>query len=305
MNRVLIWGSVLAVSFLSVAPSWAQLQGTDNTPGTPCTRKGAVQMTANATGPGAYILTCDGNAPAGKWVATLNAELPTASAQVANKQYVDSAVASATSGSCQMPAADTTGYSEGGKPFFCRSTSVLSGGISTFAVINDGRACESGMKCISGNCVSGYGAGQIMPDGTIYVGPFGGYTLYAAPSDQSTGAAWKTGTGVNDIATDSSNDGLANSNQVPNSTTFPAFKLCKDLTYGGHADWYLPALNEVALLYTNLRLGITNPYGLAMTYYTSSTEVNASQNNIFHMSNGATTGVTKTQGYTVRCVRRE
>ncbi len=98
MKRVLVFGGIAVLSFFCAAPSWAQLEGTDNTPGTPCTRKGAVQMTANASGPGAYILTCDGNAPSGKWVATLNAALPTASAQVANKQYVDTAVASVSGG---------------------------------------------------------------------------------------------------------------------------------------------------------------------------------------------------------------
>ena len=264
-------------------------------------------MTANATGPGAYILTCDDNAPLGKWVATINAVLPVANAQVANKEYVDTAVAAAGGGSCQAPVADTTGYTEGGNLFYCRSTLVASGGVSVSSSINNGRACGNNQRCVSGTCVSGDGAGQVMPDGTVLLGSFGGYTLYTTPADQGASVQWKTSAGVNDIATDSNTDGLANSNQVPNSTTFPAFKLCKDLSFGGYSDWYLPAVDELSFLYTQLKAGTTsNPFGLVAIGYFSSTEVSTFYVHHVSLTDGTVyNNTSKSATARIRCVRRQ
>ncbi len=306
-------GMIVCAMLCLLAPSvsHAQLVGDDNIPGTTCDKKGAIQMTANASGPGAYILTCDGNAPSGKWVATLNADLPTANMQVANKLYVDQAVASTGGGgnNCQLPAADTTGYNEGGLPFFCRSTTIVMGGVIISTAINEGRACAANAKCSSGICTPGNGFGQIMPDGSLYVGNFNGYTLYAAPMDQGTGR-WKTSYGADDIATDSNDDGLANSNQIPNSTVFPAFKLCKDLSWGGHTDWYLPAQNELLLMYARLKEGTTSgPFGFASSErYWSSTELALNTAAAMPFSTGVIyTGGLKASSniWPVRCVRRE
>ena len=299
---------ILGVLLGLPAVSRAQLTGDDITPGMACSRKGAVTMTANATGPGAYILTCDNDAPSGKWVATINAAMPTSNAQVANKQYVDQAVASSGGGggSCQMPSADTVGFDEGGKPFFCRRTNVYTGGSTIATSINEGRKCDEERKCASGLCVAGIGAGQIMPDGTVYVGVFGGRTLYIAPTNQGA-ARWKDVIGANDIAVDSNDDGLENSNQVPNNATFAAFKLCKDMTFGGHNDWYLPAKNEIAFLFTQLKQGITPEfYQLSSQNYWSSTELNANYSYLTSMATGVVSGNDlKYNSYLVRCMRRE
>ena len=98
-NRLLITGFA-AFCFLvpAMVPhmAMAQLQGADTTPGTACSVEDSVQLTANPSGTGGYILTCEG----GVWVATLNAALPTANEQVATKEYVDSAVAAGGIGAC-------------------------------------------------------------------------------------------------------------------------------------------------------------------------------------------------------------
>jgi len=255
----LLVGALLCVCAMPPFAAHAQLVGTDNVPGTACSAKGSVQMTANATGPGAYILTCDGDAPLGKWVATINAELPTANAQVANKEYVDSAVAAG--GSCSA-----------GGPTDCRNI------------------------------------GDLCADGTVFAGyhPTLNEALFIPTTDQGTTSAWKTSTGVNDIATDSTYDGRANTNQVANSTTFPAFKLCKDLTTGGYSDWYLPAQVEAYYLWSvrgTIEAGgnITN---FQNAIYWSSTEYGTSNAWFQYFPNGAQDVYAKNNALRVRCVRR-
>lgn len=130
--------------------------------------------------------------------------------------------------------------------------------------------------------------------------------LYVTNANQSTSSQWKTSTGADDIATDSTEDGKINDGQVPNSSTFPAFKLCKDLTDGGFSDWYLPARDELNLLWKNASAIDANAAGnFTTSYYLSSTE-NPS-NNMWHQlfSYGMQDTTNKTDNNDVRCVRRD
>ncbi|WP_409562641.1 hypothetical protein [Hyphomicrobium sp. MC8b] len=89
--------------------------------------------------------------------------------------------------------------------------------------------------------------GSVCRDGTVYAGrhPHTQVQLFIPSTNQGTTMQWKTSAGANDIATDSVTDGRVNSDQVANSATFPAFKLCKDLRAGGHSDWYVPSQLEM------------------------------------------------------------
>jgi hypothetical protein len=92
---------------------------------------------------------------------------------------------------------------------------------------------------------------------------FAGFVSYGTSSEppfvtqanQSNASQWKTSIGANDIATDSWVDARSNQSQVvagaayiADPNTFPAFKLCEELTYGGFGDWYLPAVRELRVL---------------------------------------------------------
>jgi hypothetical protein len=131
--------------------------------------------------------------------------------------------------------------------------------------------------------------------------------LFIPPTDQGTTSSWKTSIGTDDIATDSTYDGKANSDQVPNSTTFPAFKLCKDLTTGGHSDWYLPSQVELYYLWavspTIQAAGHITNFN-ASTNYWSSTEyaTDYAWGQLF--ANGIQYGYGKNTAFRVRCVRR-
>ncbi|MCB9957164.1 MAG: DUF1566 domain-containing protein [Rhodospirillaceae bacterium] len=126
--------------------------------------------------------------------------------------------------------------------------------------------------------------------------------LYVTQANQSTSSGWKTSTGANDIVTDSTEDGKINDGQVADSTTFPAFKLCKDLSDGGYTDWYLPARTELDLLWRN---NATITSFTANTYWSSteSSSAYAWGENFgigFHVFD-----VSKPDSLYVRCVRRD
>jgi hypothetical protein len=48
-----------------------------------------------------------------------------------------------------------------------------------------------------------------------------------------------------------------------NSTVYPAAHFCNDLSIGGYSDWYLPARDELELIYRNLKPDTNNNYTLA------------------------------------------
>lgn len=124
--------------------------------------------------------------------------------------------------------------------------------------------------------------------------------IYVAQSDQGT-SAWKTADGTNDIEFDSTEDGKINDVQVAYSTTFPAFKLCKELTDGGYTDWYLPARTELFLLWRNS----TAIGGFTTNRYWSSTEHNANIAWNQNFNGGFHDYLSKTNSIDVRCVRRD
>jgi hypothetical protein len=79
--------------------------------------------------------------------------------------------------------------------------------------------------------------------------------LVVAKSDQSTSQNWSNITNVEIGQTSRSNwDGLKNSNAIVGQQghNSSAAKLCLDLVSGGYDDWYLPAIDELSLLYFNL-----------------------------------------------------
>ncbi|MFG9949782.1 DUF1566 domain-containing protein [Pseudomonas aeruginosa] len=340
---------LLALCLLLPLPSYAQLQGSDTVPGSACSAKGAVRMTANADGPGAYILTCDGDS--GHWVATINAVLPTANAQVANKEYVDNAVAAGVLPVCSddyasLCALETnragndpeftpgniatgvkilgiTGTLTSSAPSCTNDSTVLCtlaatrsssdaqfvasnivSGVNILGVI--GTAATGGSLSGPAGCTS---IGDLCANGTVFAGwhPITQEQLFIPPTDADSSAtmAWKTATGTNDIATDSTYDGRVNTNQVANSTDFPAFKACKDLTLAGK-NWYLPSQVELYYLWSihetiEAKGNITN---FQNAYYWSSTEyfTNNAWGQIF--TNGIQNFNNKNNVYRVRCVWR-
>jgi len=304
-TRMLV-GALLCVCAMPPFAAHAQLVGTDNVPGTACSAKGSVQMTANAAGPGAYILTCDGDAPTGKWVATINAELPTANAQVANKEYVDSAVAAGSLAVCTDNYASLCALETnraGNDPEFTAGNIVS--GVNILGVT--GSFTGGGSPSGPADCPA---IGDKCTDTTIFVGfSADGDALFIPPTDQGTTSAWKTATGTNDIANDSFIDGSINQSQVAASTTtFPAFKLCNDLTLAGKS-WYLPSIGELNTLYGVRSLLLAKAPGNGFpnfqnAYYWYSTESTTVSAWLQSFTDGNVYGLNTPNSYRVRGVGR-
>lgn len=85
----------------------------------------------------------------------------------------------------------------------------------------------------------------------------GVYAIIVAPKtlggEYSGFIRWQTTTNVVSGAF-STNDGLANTEAMENSSrTNPAGEFCWDLIIEGYDDWYLPAKDEIEVMYRNLK----------------------------------------------------
>ena len=157
------------------------------------------------------------------------------------------------------------------------------------------------------------GIGTICSDGTVYAGDSGGRHLFITQTNEPGTYTWSNG--VNGLSTGAtnSNNGLSNYNTLIGlsnvESPYMAANACKSLNNGpnnyGHTDWYLPARNELNLLYDN-RASIGN--FLTVEYYGmyySSTEYNSSSVCMNYFFNGSAcyTYESKHNAYKVRCIR--
>jgi hypothetical protein len=78
------------------------------------------------------------------------------------------------------------------------------------------------------------------------------HNLVIAPTSSVSGIIQYKTSNSTDVFADSRIDGPGISAQM-NSATYPAGQYCEGLTNGGYTDWYLPALDELAVAYTNLK----------------------------------------------------
>lgn len=153
----------------------------------------------------------------------------------------------------------------------------------------------------SGACETGP-VGTVCSDGAIYAGELNGTRLYAAPADEGNTLPWNNGsTNWTWIGLTSTTDGLANTNALVSlsdaGAPYKAAEACRARGEG----WYLPAIDELNVLYTNrIAIGGLN----ASSYYWSSTEF-PDRNADILMFNG---GFSYWQGkdvYTLtRCIRQ-
>ncbi|MFB9151636.1 Lcl domain-containing protein [Roseovarius ramblicola] len=171
--------------------------------------------------------------------------------------------------------------------------------------------------------------GTICGDGSIYAGlsPDGDVPMYTTPADAPSLITWNDGTSnYRDIpgmtnCTDTS-PGTATTCQTGEANTtflvgatgepdnpFAAAEYCDGLSAHGYDDWYLPALDELNVLYTNKNTGDLNgtfdesgsfPAG---NYWSSSERsFSNAQRQVF--SDGGQYGGLKYVGLAVRCVRK-
>lgn len=185
----------------------------------------------------------------------------------------------------------------------------------------------SGIRCIrsvdSMPAASGSGGGCAAPASCPNVGDvcsdgsqFAGFILYDGAScealyvtdnNQSAATAWHNTGGANYISPDSHVDGRLNAaNRSGAIANFPAFDLCESNTYHGKNDWYLPAHDELELLWKNRAAINVNAAGSFTTqYYWSSTEATNFNAWAWDFNEAYNDQPHKGSAYDVRCVRRD
>lgn len=138
----------------------------------------------------------------------------------------------------------------------------------------------------------GYFAGTITVDSNTFA------LICSDTSGQHSSKQWKTTTTTTE-GTSSDVDGYTNSYNM-NNTTHPAAYFCCNLTINGYTDWYLPAGDELNMLYENRSvLG-----GFSTARYWSSTQRSASNALSKDFNSGNNVSTSKSFYYYVRAVRR-
>lgn len=171
-------------------------------------------------------------------------------------------------------------------------------------------------------------AGTTCADGSIYAGqsPDGDVPMYTTPADAASTYTWNDGTSnYTDMSMENCTDdspGTAATCQTGEANTaflvgatgepdypFAAAEYCDGLSAHGYSDWYLPAMDELNVLYTNKNTGALNgtfnetgssPAG----YYWSSSENDNFSARSQRFDDGFQGFNFKTNALSVRCIRR-
>lgn len=159
-------------------------------------------------------------------------------------------------------------------------------------------------------CAGSPSPGQACSDGSIYAGlsPDGNVAMYATPADAPGTYEWGPETTTTIAPCTDGTPGTASSCRTGQSNTnvlaglagnFDAADYCDGLSAHGHNDWYLPAQDELDVLYNNR--GAIGGFGT--DWYWSSSEIGEDAK-AQRFSNGDQDGDHKDERLHVRCVRR-
>lgn len=195
------------------------------------------------------------------------------------------------------------------------------------ATIRAGNTSSTWNVTTAGDCTSSPSVGTICADGTVYAGlsPDGNVPMYVTRCDaglvwdgaECTGTAtalpwndgfsswiWAGGSSTTSGSTNTpvlvaadSNDGEAGT-QPHRQAIY-----CDNLTANGHSDWYLAAVEELAVLYDNIR-NTTNFDTSGNGIYYSSTEISKYYVRNIRFSDGSRPTHSKETFRKIRCVRK-
>jgi len=197
-------------------------------------------------------------------------------------------------------------------------------GDKLFGSNSSGDQVQFDMTAISNNVFT-YEIGEYVEDegGVIfhrYIDDGVQHYLVVDTTNLSTSSAWSnvTGTLIGSTA-QSTWDGLSNSNAIVGQAGFTAgaSKLCLDSTNNGKSDWYLPAIDELSLLYNN-RFNVNRtlsgasssgsipgtPTQILYNVYWSSTEFSASNAWYFSFRSGVADNDGKVNAFYIRALRK-
>jgi len=208
-----------------------------------------------------------------------------------------------------------------------RLTTSAAGGDTFTANLTVGNTIDDWNVTPTGTCAGSPAPGTVCADGTIYAGqsPDGNVAMYTSRCDEGeswSGAActgsrvslpWNNGNGSNYVSTGTGNsitgqantatlDGLDSDSGTAGTQLHQAAQRCADLNLNGHTDWYLPAQQELNVLYLNN--GVIGNFNTSGSFYWSSTEGNTFLARRQRFSGGNQNLDGKNSTNLVRCVRR-
>ena len=152
----------------------------------------------------------------------------------------------------------------------------------------------------------GLSIGQQYAGGIIfYIDKTGQHGLVCATYDQNSSVAWRSnaekslsnGPGV------ALYSGKSNTSRIFNSQGYGNYAaiICYDLTFNGYSDWYLPSIDELILMYENLKLQKIG--GFVDGGYWSSSEVNSDEAYVKEFRLGYSISSKKFEKHHVRAAR--
>ncbi len=157
------------------------------------------------------------------------------------------------------------------------------------------------------DCVND-GIGTTCLDGTIYTGMNGSRYVFVYPADMVNGLTSWGAHGTDITGANSSTDGWQNTADIVNSGLVGASEagmLCANSAHFGYDDWYLPARDELTLMYNNSGTGNFNYSDIDGQDYWSSTEYSSTRVRERSLSGGSESYDTDKNSPTshVRCIR--
>jgi hypothetical protein len=186
----------------------------------------------------------------------------------------------------------------------------------TDAAGNGGADSTTNELTVTADCPN---IGNVCSDGSIYAGlsPDGTKAMFTTiAANENSGIVWNDNSANwrdTSLANCSSSESTCRTGKSNSSTLATedsssaagiqphnAAQYCENLTAHGQTDWYLPAKDELNVLYTN-RTAIG---GFAGAWYWSSSEINSYSAWKQGFSNGYQYEPLKISGLRVRCVRR-
>ena len=215
----------------------------------------------------------------------------------------------------------TSGTITNGQSLQLRLTSNAASSTTNSATVTVGTESDQWDVTTGGAdpCAGSPSPGDVCTDGSVYAGlsPDGNVPMYTTPADESSSAYWGTynfTTGSTSYVTGRVNsadvyahvqagDGSYNPDDgyTPNASV-----LCEELSAHGHTDWYLPARDELNVLYTNRAAigGFDVSGSLPAGFYWSSSADTSNGAQSQRFSDGFQTDSGKYLELSVRCVRR-
>lgn len=177
--------------------------------------------------------------------------------------------------------------------YYCRSYATTSEGTSYGSVFS--------FKTVVSKLYIGmeYKGGKL-----FYLNPTGGGGLIVTTYDLSSSCSWGcTGVNISGATNTGIGGGIANSQAIVNACTGEsAAKLCEDLVYGTYSDWFLPSMDELAIMYKNVKISDLEKFSSG--YYWSSNQKDANTAYRYGFLGGNSGEADKSTKHFVRAIRK-